>query len=129
MPAIASLAISGAAPLGRAIWGLAGRAGRGLKQLAGRIKNRHDAMRLAEFDDRMLADIGLKRSDLRDAYALPPWRDPSDILARRAAERRTNRLRRTDARCVTVTTVSSELFGTPPVPCYPSADRSARYLL
>ena len=45
-------------------------------------------MRLAELDDRMLADIGLSRSDLRDAYALPPWRDPSDVLARRAAERR-----------------------------------------
>ena len=45
-------------------------------------------MRLAELDDRMLADIGLNRSDLRDAFAAPPWRDPSDVLARRAAERR-----------------------------------------
>ncbi len=129
MPAISSLAISGAAPLGRALWDLAGRAARGLKQLAGRIKNRRDAMRLAELDDRMLADIGLNRSDLRDAYAVPPWRDPSDILARRAAERRGSRRRRADTRCVPIATVSSELFGTPPVPCYPSADRSARYLL
>ena len=48
-------------------------------------------MRLAALDDRMLADIGLTRSDLRDAYAEPPWRDPSDVLARRAAERRVGR--------------------------------------
>jgi hypothetical protein len=41
----------------------------------------------------MLADIGLNRSDLRDAYAEPPWRDPSDVLARRAAERRLSRPR------------------------------------
>ena len=48
-------------------------------------------MRLAALDDRMLADIGLNRSDLRDAFAVPPWRDPSDVLARRAAERRGGR--------------------------------------
>ena len=68
MPAITSLTISAAAPLGRVLAGLAGRARRGLKQLAEKVKNRHDAMRLAELDDRMLADIGLSRSDLRDAY-------------------------------------------------------------
>ena len=88
MPAITSLTISAAAPSGRVLAVLAGRARRGLKQLAEKVKNRHDAMRLAELDDRMLADIGLSRSDLRDAFALPPWRDPSDVLARRAAERR-----------------------------------------
>ena len=48
-------------------------------------------MRLAELDDRMLADIGLTRSDLRDAYAEPLWHDPTDVLARRAAERRFGR--------------------------------------
>lgn len=122
-------AISGAAPLGRAVSGLAGLARQGLKRLAGVIKNRHEARRLAELDDRMLADIGLNRSDLRDAYAVAPWRDPSEVLARRAAERRGSRRRRQDARCVPITTVSSELFGTPPIPCYPSADRSARYLV
>ena len=115
--------------LGRGAWpraaALAGRTA-GLKRLAERVKNRHDAMRLAELDDRMLADIGLNRSDLRDAYAEPPWRDPSDVLARRAAERRGSR-RRTDSDCVPVTTVSSELFGTPPAPCYPPTDRPARY--
>ena len=41
----------------------------------------------------MLADIGLTRSDLRDAYSEPLWHDPTDVLARRAAERRTSRRR------------------------------------
>jgi uncharacterized protein YjiS (DUF1127 family) len=61
-----------------------------LKRFLDRMRNRHDAMRLANLDDRMLADIGLNRSDLRDAFAELPWRDPSEILARRAAERRTH---------------------------------------
>ena len=73
---------------------------------------------LAELDDRMLADIGLSRGDLRDAFALPPWRDPGGLLARRVAERRGSR-RRTESSCVPVTTVSAELFGTMPAPCYP----------
>ena len=55
------------------------------------LKNRHDAMMLAQFDDRMLSDIGLTRSDLRDAYSEPLWRDPTHILASRARERRINR--------------------------------------
>jgi len=119
MPAISTLTISAAMPLARALAdldGRAGRAGRGLKRLAERVKNRRDAMRLAELDDRMLADIGLSRSDLRDAFAVPPWRDPGDLLARRVTERRGSR-RRTESHCVTITTVSTELFGTPPVPC------------
>ena len=61
MPAISVLTISAATPWARALAGLAGRAGRGLKRLAERVKNRRDAMRLAELDDRMLADIGLSR--------------------------------------------------------------------
>jgi len=132
MPAISSLTISAAAPLGRVLRGLAGRARRGLKQFAEKVKNRHAAMRLAELDDRMLADIGLNRSDLRDAYALPPWRDPSDILARRAQERRSERRgrqHRTQSPCIGVATVATELFGTAPARCYPPTDRPARYLV
>src|SRR5437868_4494933 len=91
MPAITALTVSAATPVARALAILAGRARRGLKQLAEKVKNRHDAMRLAELDDRMLADIGLHRSDLRDAFAELPWRDPSDVLVRRAAERRAGR--------------------------------------
>jgi len=93
MPAMTSLAISSAAPCARALATLAKRARRAAKQIAEHLRNRHEAMRLADLDDRMLADIGLCRSDLRDAYAEPPWRDPSDILARRAAERRLSRPR------------------------------------
>lgn len=85
MPAITALAISTAV-----------RARRSLKRLLDRVKNRHDTMRLASLDDRMLADVGLTRSDLRDAFAELPWRDPSDVLVRRAAERRAGR-RLTDA--------------------------------
>lgn len=55
------------------------------------LKNRYDAAILAKFDDRMLSDIGLTRSDLRDAYSEPLWRDPTYILATRARERRLNR--------------------------------------
>lgn len=55
------------------------------------LKNRHDAAILAQLDDRMLSDIGLTRSDLRDAYAEPLWRDPTNVLASRARERRLSR--------------------------------------
>jgi uncharacterized protein YjiS (DUF1127 family) len=117
MPAITALTVSAATPVARALAMLAARAGRRLKQLAEKVKNRHHAMRLAELDDRMLADIGLSRSDLRDAYALPLWRDPSDVLVRRAADRR-GRRSRTQSNCVPVATVSTELFGTSPAPCH-----------
>jgi hypothetical protein len=39
----------------------------------------------------MLADIGLKRADLRDAFAEPLWRDPTELLENRAGERRTSK--------------------------------------
>jgi uncharacterized protein YjiS (DUF1127 family) len=77
MPALTALAIAAAV-----------RARRSFKRFLERVRNRHDAMRLASLDDRMLADIGLNRCDLRDAFAELPWRDPSEVLARRAAERR-----------------------------------------
>ncbi len=80
MPALTALAIAAAV-----------RARRRFQRLVERMKNRHDTMRLASLDDRMLADIGLNRSDLRDAFAELPWRDPSEVLVRRAAERRSSR--------------------------------------
>jgi uncharacterized protein YjiS (DUF1127 family) len=43
---------------------------------------------LANMDRRELADIGLNLSDVRDASALPLDRDPTELLARRARERR-----------------------------------------
>jgi hypothetical protein len=43
----------------------------------------------------MLADIGLTRGDVRDAYSEPVWRDPTAILVSRAHERRIHRRRTT----------------------------------
>jgi uncharacterized protein YjiS (DUF1127 family) len=43
---------------------------------------------LSNMDRRELADIGLSSSDVRDASALPLDRDPTELLARRARERR-----------------------------------------
>jgi uncharacterized protein YjiS (DUF1127 family) len=63
----------------------------GMRKFARALKNRRQAGMLAGLDDRMLADIGLTRSDLRDAYAEPLWRDPTDKLANRAREKRCNR--------------------------------------
>lgn len=63
----------------------------GFRQVVRALKNRRDAVLLAELDDRMLKDIGLTRSDLRDAYSEPLWRDPTEILVRRAGERRASR--------------------------------------
>lgn len=63
----------------------------GMRKFARALKNRRRARMLAGMDDRMLADIGLNRSDLRDAYAEPLWRDPTDMLAGRAREKRVNR--------------------------------------
>lgn len=62
-----------------------------LRQIGRALKHRRETVLLASFDDRMLCDIGLSRSDVRDAYAQPLWRDPTDILARRARDRRVNR--------------------------------------
>ena len=43
---------------------------------------------LANMDRHELADIGLNPSDVRDAWAIPLDRDPGELLARRAYERR-----------------------------------------
>jgi uncharacterized protein YjiS (DUF1127 family) len=64
-----------------------------VRQLGQTIKNRRDAVTLASLDDRMLADIGLTRGDVRDAVSEPVWRDPTAILVSRAQERRVNRRR------------------------------------
>jgi uncharacterized protein YjiS (DUF1127 family) len=66
---------------------------RKLARFARAIRNRRAATALAGLDDHMLADIGITRSDLRDAYAEPLWHDPTDILVGRATERRHARQR------------------------------------
>ena len=122
MPAISSLAIAATTPVGRALAALGGRVIRGFKAVAGRFRNRRDAMRLAALDDRMLADIGLTRCDLRDAYSEPLWHDPTDILARRAAERRISR-RRSAFELYAAAGVAPPLGGAPRAWGYPPAVR------
>jgi uncharacterized protein YjiS (DUF1127 family) len=68
--------------------GFAVKLARGLVALVHIFKRRHELQMLASFDDRMLADIGLTRGDLRDAVAEPLWRDPTAILVSRVCERR-----------------------------------------
>lgn len=68
-----------------------------VKQIARARRNRRDAAMLAGLDSRMLADIGITRSDVRDAFSEPFWEDPTALLRERALERRWNRaLMRTD---------------------------------
>ncbi|RDV05667.1 DUF1127 domain-containing protein [Undibacter mobilis] len=57
------------------------------------IRHRRDARMLAGLDSRMLADIGITRSDVNDAFAAPLWEDPTTLLSERAIERRMNRAR------------------------------------
>jgi uncharacterized protein YjiS (DUF1127 family) len=54
-------------------------------------RHRREAAVLAGLDRRMLADIGINRSDLRDAFSEPFWEDPTALLSERVAERRQNR--------------------------------------
>ncbi len=119
MPLITGLAVTAASPLTRAIHILGAGAVRGLKRLGRAIKNRHSAAMLARLDDRMLADIGITRSDLRDAYSEPLWHDPTDVLAQRAREHRRSR-RQAVFECSTDTSGISHR---------PSADRPAQYLI
>jgi uncharacterized protein YjiS (DUF1127 family) len=59
-----------------------------LKQFARARRHRRDANVLAGLDRHMLADIGLTRADLRDAFSAPLWDDPTALLRERAIERR-----------------------------------------
>jgi uncharacterized protein YjiS (DUF1127 family) len=94
----------------------------GLRAVSRALKNRRDAAMLAGMDDRMLADIGLTRSDLRDAYAEPLWRDPTDRLADRVSERRRYRHWRSDGpRMISPSIAPDRAFMAPPT------DRAARY--
>ena len=51
------------------------------------LAERRAMAQLGAMDDRELADIGLRRQDLRDATALSLSEDPTKMLAARAAER------------------------------------------
>ncbi len=59
-----------------------------LKELARARRHRRQASQLAGLDRRMLADLGITREDLRDAFSEPFWQDPTALLRERAMERR-----------------------------------------
>jgi uncharacterized protein YjiS (DUF1127 family) len=61
------------------------------RQIARARRHRRDAAVLAGLDRRMLADLGLTRSDIHDAFSEPFWEDPTALLRERALERRWNR--------------------------------------
>jgi len=94
MTAITDTPSLSAAPFARAVAAFAGVVARRAKQALRAAKHRRDAAMLASFDDRMLADIGLTRGDLRDALSVPLWQDPIPLLVSRAGERRAARHRR-----------------------------------
>ncbi len=59
-----------------------------LKEFARARRHRREANVLAGLDRRMLADIGITRTDVRDAFSEPFWDDPTALLRERALERR-----------------------------------------
>jgi len=64
---------------------------RWLKKLMRTRRHWNEASTLASLDRRMLADMGITRADLRDAFSEPFWDDPTALLRERAIERRMNR--------------------------------------
>ena len=79
------------ATLARGFAGLAAQAQSWATALARTLKHRHDARMLAGLDRHMLADMGITRSDVQDAFSSPFWEDPTSLLRERALERRTYR--------------------------------------
>jgi uncharacterized protein YjiS (DUF1127 family) len=68
------LPIAGSALL-RALNGFCSILAQGAKRIARARRHRRDAAELARLDQRMLADIGISRADLRGAFSEPFWED------------------------------------------------------
>ncbi len=83
------------------------------------LRHRHEARALAGLDHHMLADIGITRADLRDAFSRPLWEDPTELLIERAGERRHNRPRSAPH----VKAVAENAFRQPPT------NRAPRYMI
>ena len=73
--------VAGSAVL-RAFLALLALVTRWAKAIARAHRHRREAAVLAGLDRRMLADIGINRSDLRDAFSEPFWEDPTALLER-----------------------------------------------
>jgi uncharacterized protein YjiS (DUF1127 family) len=96
-----------------------------VKQVFRALKNRREANLLAEFDDRMLADIGLTRNDVQDAHSVPLWQDPTTLLTVRAGEKR--RYRRGAPFGLSETIIASPTLVPEPGYSVPATSRPARY--
>lgn len=81
-------------------------AGRGFLAFARGWESRRAMRDLGAFDERMLADIGLNRSDLRDALTGHPWSDATLLLTNRRRERKLARAR-------AAASVRDEIFDAP----------------
>ncbi len=79
------------ATLMRAFFSLLAFVTRWLQHFARARRHRREARALAGLDNHMLADIGVTRADLRDAFSEPFWEDPTELLRERVNERRTSR--------------------------------------
>jgi len=84
------LPIAGSTVL-RASFSLLALVTRWLKRLAQAHRHRREAQVLAGLDRHMLADIGITRADVSDAFSEPFWHDPTELLRARVNERRTGR--------------------------------------
>ena len=80
------------APFARAFAAFASAAERLGRSVVAAWRHRKDVAALAAFDEHMLRDIGLTRSDVNDALSEPMWRDPIAVLVRRQRERRAVRV-------------------------------------
>jgi uncharacterized protein YjiS (DUF1127 family) len=79
------------ATLARGFIGLSAQFGRLAQTVSRVLRNRRDARILARLDGHMLADIGITRSDVNDAFSTPFWMDPTELLRERVQDRRLNR--------------------------------------
>jgi uncharacterized protein YjiS (DUF1127 family) len=84
------LPIAGSALL-RASLSLLALVTRWVKRLNQARRNRREALVLAALDRHMLADLGITRADVNDAFSEPFWQDPTALLRERANERRHDR--------------------------------------
>lgn len=62
-------------------------AGSVLSQFLEARRGRRELTRLANYDDALLADIGIARSDIEQALLLPWYSDPSQALEERVHRR------------------------------------------
>jgi uncharacterized protein YjiS (DUF1127 family) len=80
-----------AGTLARVLAALTAPAAYALKSLTRALRHRREANVLAGLDRHMLADIGITRADVRDAFSTRLWEDPTELLRERVIERRNGR--------------------------------------